>query len=282
MGLPLVVAEEVEPYHWLWDQIIEVAPADDPTFRVLTEADADFWRLPMANHAITTGYYNVTGWDEFKLGNVVRFNERTTNPVANNNRLWGVRYATLPITYDEKEGFDDAVQQATLVSSEPHFLYEVEGGLRTFVVGEYVVEPDDEAALARLMAPEFDPAQTVIVDREPGCDVSPEAGDGTAEFGDYSGNRVTIGVETPKAGLVVLTDPWYPGWRASVDGNPAEIVRAYTVFRAVCVPAGEHDVTFQFRPTSWYVGGLISLAGWGGLGIVGAAAFLQSRRTGQT
>jgi hypothetical protein len=47
---------------------------------------------------------------------------------------------------------------------------------------------------------------------------------------------------------VVLNDPWQPWWFASIDGQPAEILRANVLFRAVAVPPGRHIVRFEFRP----------------------------------
>jgi uncharacterized membrane protein YfhO len=52
------------------------------------------------------------------------------------------------------------------------------------------------------------------------------------------------------AGVVVLNDVYYPGWIAEVDGKRKEILRADTLFRAVEVPAGRHQVVFRFAPLS--------------------------------
>jgi uncharacterized membrane protein YfhO len=49
---------------------------------------------------------------------------------------------------------------------------------------------------------------------------------------------------------LVFSEKWFPGWRAAVDGQPAEIQIANFAFRAVYIPAGEHTITMQFVPTS--------------------------------
>jgi hypothetical protein len=60
-------------------------------------------------------------------------------------------------------------------------------------------------------------------------------------------------------GLLVLRDSWYPGWEARVDGTKVPIYRVNGCFRGVIVPAGEHKVVFEYKPTLIYVSGAISL-----------------------
>ncbi len=64
----------------------------------------------------------------------------------------------------------------------------------------------------------------------------------------YQNTEVQVEVDSPKAGFVVLNDVWHPWWFGSIDGKPAEILRANVLFRAIQVPAGKHTVRFEFRP----------------------------------
>ena len=70
--------------------------------------------------------------------------------------------------------------------------------------------------------------------------------------------RVMLDVDAARPGFVVLTDTYYPGWKASVDGHAADIKPANVAFRAVRVPAGKHVVSFRYRPLSFLIGGAIS------------------------
>jgi len=70
------------------------------------------------------------------------------------------------------------------------------------------------------------------------------------------------GLAAVVGGVLVLTDQFYSGWRATLDGQPADLYRADTVFRAVCVPAGDHVVRFEYRPLSLYIGMIVSAISW--------------------
>lgn len=61
-------------------------------------------------------------------------------------------------------------------------------------------------------------------------------------------NRVTINVESERDAWLLLADVDYPGWSASVDGQPAPIFRANLAFRAVQIPPGAHSVIFSYQP----------------------------------
>jgi len=59
----------------------------------------------------------------------------------------------------------------------------------------------------------------------------------------------------------VLSDSFYPGWSATIDGRPALIKPVNGLFRGVVVPGGEHEVIFIFEPTGWREGLLLAMAG---------------------
>ena len=64
----------------------------------------------------------------------------------------------------------------------------------------------------------------------------------------YHNTEIAIEVDAPGGGILVLNDVWHPWWRATVDGKPAEILKANVLFRAVVVPPGRHEVRFTFHP----------------------------------
>lgn len=84
---------------------------------------------------------------------------------------------------------------------------------------------------------------------------------GAAQIAVDEPRRVSITTSHDAGAWLVLVDTDYPGWHASLDGEPAVIHRANGAFRAVRVPAGEHEVVFEYRPASVQVGGVVSVAG---------------------
>jgi hypothetical protein len=111
-----------------------------------------------------------------------------------------------------------------------------------FVVGCVERTSDAVAALDGL-----DPRRWAIVETEvavPDCREGPMR-EATTER--PRAGEVRVAATGP--GLLVLTDSWYPGWRATVDGVETAIVRADATFRGVVVGEGDHDVVFRYRPT---------------------------------
>lgn len=66
--------------------------------------------------------------------------------------------------------------------------------------------------------------------------------------------HVEASVSAPRDGIAVVLEPWFPGWRATVDGHPAPVGRANYAFMAVPVPAGDHELRLEYRPTRLWPG----------------------------
>ncbi|HEV1287970.1 MAG TPA: YfhO family protein, partial [Bryobacteraceae bacterium] len=79
----------------------------------------------------------------------------------------------------------------------------------------------------------------------------------------HTPNYVRIDAKMQCRGMVILTDTWFPGWRATVDGKRAKIERAYGFVRGVVVEPGNHTIEMRYRPVSVYVGGALSLLACG-------------------
>jgi hypothetical protein len=69
-----------------------------------------------------------------------------------------------------------------------------------------------------------------------------------AQIASWQPDRVEVDVDSVQAGVLVLHDLYYPGWVVEVDGQPARLLRANVLFRAVEVSEGRHRVVFSFQP----------------------------------
>ena len=81
----------------------------------------------------------------------------------------------------------------------------------------------------------------------------------------YESRQVEILADSASGGKLILTDNYYPGWKAALDGKPIEIKREQYLFRGVAVPAGRHKVVFRYEPDSVKWGGLVSILSLAGL-----------------
>ncbi len=133
---------------------------------------------------------------------------------------------------------------------------------RAFVAHGVVRAADGEAALAAIAAPGFDPRRTVVLEDAPPLEPT---GTTSAPFEParivrYDPSSVVIETTATTAGHLVLTDTFYPGWTATVDGEDAPILQANYLFRAVPVAAGRHVVRFAYAPRSFALGISITIA----------------------
>ncbi len=141
---------------------------------------------------------------------------------------------------------------------------------RAQVVYQSRVIPDPAAAFAALRAPGFDPSREVILGAGDTLNGAPDGETGLTIV-EYEPQSIVADVTAAADAYVVFSEVAYPGWTATVDGQPAPIERANFAFRAVRVPPGEHRVAMPFEPASWRLGLLItglSLAAYLVLGII--------------
>lgn len=118
------------------------------------------------------------------------------------------------------------------------------------------VEPDNKAAIGHLV--QTPPETTVLAQ---GLPHNTGAG-GAIQLLEDLPKRVVAAATTAAPAVLILRDALAPGWSATVDGQPQSIVRADGLFRAVAVPAGQHQIVWQFDPPGLRVGAVVSAVAW--------------------
>ena len=146
---------------------------------------------------------------------------------------------------------------------------------RTFLVDNYRVEVGNDA-LNVLAKGLVDLRRTVLLEAAPPPHERPEStpspqGPGSAVMRKYENSVVEIETQSDGPRMLVLTDVYYPGWAAFLDGRPATIYLANHAFRAVWVPGGKHIIRFEYRPLSFKIGAAISVFTL--LGLLGLVLF---------
>ena len=139
---------------------------------------------------------------------------------------------------------------------------------RAYAVGQFHLATSPRAGLS-YMARGFPMRREVVLEEAPTAPIGPG---GAAEIVRYEDEEVAVALADSAGGILVLSDTYYPGWRAFVDGVERPILRANHVFRAVVVPAGAREVVFSYEPDSFRYGLLVSVAAaalllglaWGG------------------
>jgi hypothetical protein len=159
--------------------------------------------------------------------------------------LFNVRYVVTPLTLDE--GW-------TLIRSVAgESMYENDLVLpRVFAVGRVEViggeDVDREETLWRHLA-EIDLRTTALVESQDAAVILPQNPFyADAHLVARRANDLQIEVDMPADGMLVIGEVWTPGWHATDNGDPAQVLRVNGTMRGLILPEGRHEVQLSFRP----------------------------------
>lgn len=152
---------------------------------------------------------------------------------------------------------------------------------RAYLAARTLDIPDKAARFSVLSSSGFNPRHTAIIEEPlPGPAPSAELADlGPAEVLERSSTHVRIRASSEADCVLVLADAYYPGWKATVDGERVEVFPVNHAFRGILMPEGEHAIEFRYFPASFLIGLVISVSA---LLISGAAALYVLWRMTQT
>jgi hypothetical protein len=184
--------------------------------------------------------------------------------------------ATVPIDYSRIIGYTDLLnvryvlasaseQKPSALPQNPVYqdkawrIYENPSGYpRAWTVHETLVEPSAPRAAEPLGTPGFDARRIAIIDAPVALEPLTGGARESAQVSSFEPNRMELEVDAQSRGLLVLSENYYPGWRATVDGQNTPIYRVDSALRGVIVPRGHSRVVFRYAPASVYWGGLLS------------------------
>jgi hypothetical protein len=130
---------------------------------------------------------------------------------------------------------------------------------RAWVVHQVAVEPSHEAVLRRLEQPGADLHTIAVLETPLPQPPGPPGTNDSVRFRSYEADRMAMDVSTGSPGLLVLSEIYYPGWFATVNGNAAKIYQVDGALRGIAVSAGQNRVEVAYAPSSFRVGAVLSL-----------------------
>lgn len=126
---------------------------------------------------------------------------------------------------------------------------------RAFLVPAWVVDPDTRQELIAVFAGGFKPKELAVVDRQPQFPTpSGPPAPPAVVWQRYEPERMQLAVQCPTNQLLVISDAWYPGWKAEVDGRPTPVLRADVMIRAIPLGPGPHQVVLRYQPATLQYG----------------------------
>ena len=136
---------------------------------------------------------------------------------------------------------------------------------RAFLAEDYRVVTDEMKTKAILQDKQFNPEKVVLLDTTPSEKFMKKKGapvPGMKEsvtITEYKNESIQLNVSLPLPKMLVLSETFYPGWKAYSDGRETKIYRANFAFRAVPLPAGIHRISMVYDPVSFRIGKAITL-----------------------
>jgi len=237
---------DLAPYR----SLLAAALGDSSIFRIANE-DV----LPI-NSGLLHDLEDVSGGSPMVLGDYERWLRAL--PVERAWRLLNVKYVVSWRQFLEAPA--ERLAEAPGRDGKPVYLYRLqEAGPRAWLAGEAIVEPDMERTLEELGSAGFDPGRQVLLPAVPlGFGESAQCG-GQVAYRQRAPEELVLDVTTEQPCFLVLGELYYPGWRATVDGQTVPVLRADGILRAVGVAPGSHQISLTYRPSALGWGALISL-----------------------
>jgi hypothetical protein len=182
-------------------------------------------------------------------------------PTLSDLRLLGVRYLIA------RRDILPRVPGRPVAADGRFVLWEIRGyERRVSVVPTWYDVPDAGVALLSVLQESFDPKEQAVLEEDPGIErAGRRARAGTASYQEESPENIVIEAEARTPSMVVIRNTWDRNWTATVDGAPAEVLRADHFLQAVAVGRGHHQIRLTYRDPAIGRGLMLSGLAWGAL-----------------
>lgn len=234
---------------------------------ILSDKDKPFRIYPVGNLFMDArfkafGIESIGGYHPAKLAVYNQFLQKTNNvsslPLM---RLLNVRYLVADQQINHPElihAFSGSYR--TSRGNMNTSIFEITDYLpRAWFVKEVVALQDREMIWPKIVARDFDPAQTAFINSE--IKLPGNLGLGQVVSYNQSIHNIILEVENQEAGFLVLSEVYYPlRWKAFLDNEPVETIEVNNVIRGIVVPAGKHTIEFIYDRSSFRLASMVSFA----------------------
>jgi len=212
-----------------------------------------------ANRLIIHGLYDTSGYTSMRLKDWLVFSDHIgKQPLKVQRRimdLLNVKY--IADAGPLRLGGTQFLRKAEYFYGESYFYRNGQALPRAFFVGRSKVFKERQNILKYMVGDRFAPKYEIAL--EEGTSFGKKNLFRRVEIVDYKPNLVRIISDSSEPGYVFLSDTYYPGWKAYIDGKRSKILRANYMFRAVKVDKGRHEIKYVYDPLSFKLGALVSL-----------------------
>jgi hypothetical protein len=256
------LARNAAPSQFRVAQVGDPYPANSPSMYGIATADGYEVRLPALQGVFTQDFAdNTKAGIVFTPGRLLWFKDRRFD-------LLNVKYVVIPTGSPEFERFNSVGRYSLAYNNGDIAAFENKTVLpRAFLVPVkgMAVLPEIKDQLGVIRDSTFDPQQTFTVFTPPAA-LKPQPQlsinnlplSRQADIVSSHLNDISIRVASPDDSVLILSQTYYPGWHAEIDGNRREVFRTDLTLTGVLVPAGLHDVRIVFRPNTFVLGAVLS------------------------
>ncbi len=174
--------------------------------------------------------------------------------------LLGVKY----VLQKDASFSDDNIYKLVWSESPWQIFQNLQAAPRAFLTGDYKIITNKKDIIPAFYKKSFDEKKTVILEEDPGLPPT-NLRIKKVKILTYEPNKISFATSSDGSAFLFLSDTYYPGWKATIDGKETKIYVADYAFRALKVPKGEHRVEFYYSPGSFNNGLILSGAALIGL-----------------
>ena len=237
------------------------------TNRAHQEFEGLYYDVPVIDpsHASVYELFTVKGVEVMKITrHDIFINLLLTSPTLQDARRYidvsGIKYM---LTSYEVTDNNFSLLYSQKVKEKTIYLYEYKPYIGRFLLfGKARFVNDDREMINKLIDRNIDLNKELIIIGEAALNKQEsKAIKGNVRLISYKANKAVLESNTDNDAFLYVSDTYYPGWRAYVDGKETKIYRANLAFRAVEVPKGKHTVVFRYVPMSFYIGLCLTIFG---------------------